>query len=136
MIDLDYSKEELHNDYLQICEMKSSLNVKSRMLTELFSQFEDFWRVVGITPNALEQFNLSNYQRKTENRVQRAHIISRKATNEHLLERRLLYQDWLKYFWENDKTILATSSENNKVKTLKVYPIDVAKKLFVKKGFS
>lgn len=128
---------EYYQDFLAIRNMNSPLSKKIRMLTELLGGYEDCWRVIGITEQAVEIFSLHDYRKISRMGINRAHIIDRNKSYTLMLTGPLLdAENWWEYYLEHDKTILATSSENLSKKLSKVYDIDPALGLFKTKGFA
>jgi len=131
------SIENLHHDYLLITQMKIPIKRKVRLLTELFGETENPWRVVGITESALKVFIQNNFNRVPRMGINRAHIINRVKTHTYLIEN--VYNDadaWWNYYYENDKTILSTSSENMSNTFSRIYDIDEKENYFKSVGFS
>ena len=46
------SIKELHHDYLLLTQMHIPIKRKIRLLTELFGETDNPWRVIGITESA------------------------------------------------------------------------------------
>jgi len=117
--------------------MKSSTSKKVRMLTELMSQNENHWQVVGITKDALNVFASYNFRLVSRMGINRSHIVDRHKTYTMLLEGPLLdIESWWKLYIDNDKTILATSTENKRETFSKIYEVDETLGLFKSKGFA
>ena len=53
----------MHQDYLEVCKMRSSIPIKVRVLTVIFGQNPDTWRVVGVSKKAIVVFAEHNFQR-------------------------------------------------------------------------
>ena len=131
------SKEELYHDFLLLRKMKSSTSKRVRMLTELMSQNENHWQVVGITENALDVFASHNFKRVSKMGINRSHIVDRHKTYTRMLEGPLLdLESWWDFYTKNDKTILATSTENKRETFSKIYEVDENLGLFKSKGFA
>ncbi len=128
------SQEELHKYYLvyrAIFEL-SDLNRKNKLLTALGGGFEFPWRVVGITPGALEILASNNYE-YVKGQVCRAHINSRIDTARKVFKppEPLSEDEFFNVLWENDRTVISTKSENKVGAQLPEYiPIDYAVGLF------
>jgi len=79
--------------------------------------FDNTWRVVGITQDALEAFKAVDFDRiptrKDPVAVERAHIKQRAIWLDFLFERE--WEDmnqWWKFIHDNDRVVLATTQEN------------------------
>ena len=130
-------KQQYYEDFLAISKMHSPINKKVRMLTELLGSYEDCWRVVGITKNALDVFANHNFKKVSKMGINRSHLVDRHKTYTFMLTNSFKNaEQWWDYFITNDKTILATSSENISKNLSEVYNIDVALGLFKTKGFA
>ena len=108
-------KEVLHNDYQIIKKMRTPEGNKIKILSTLFSTNPNSWRVVGITPEALEVFKKHNFKKVSGMGINRSHLIQRHSYYKNLLNMEIPSQQefWEKYY-NNDITVLATSSENMK----------------------
>ena len=134
------TKEDFYHDYLLLREMKIPTPRKCRMLGELLSSHPDNWRVVGVTKNSLIRFKEHDFFRESRMGINRSHIVDRNKTFKTMLEGPLMDCDtWWKFYVDNDRTILSTSSENLSKKEgaqSKVYDIDDSIGLFKSRGFS
>lgn len=131
------SPESLYHDFLLIRNMKSLTPKKARMLGELLSQAEDAWQVIGVTEEALKVFESHNFKRVSRMGINRSHLVDRHKTYTTMLEGPLMELDeWWNFFKDNDKTILATSSENMSNGFSEVYPVDTSLGLFKTHGFA
>lgn len=112
MIDSEL-QDVLFHDFKLIKGMKCPEPQKIKLVSSLLAMNPDGWRVVGITPNALEVFSKHGFERKSGMRVNRAHVIARNETYREMLGKDFSdkYKFW-DYYWERDQTILSTSSEN------------------------
>ena len=64
-----------HNYYLQLCEWDIPIKKKVRILGELMaSAYDDHWRVIGITKEALNVFKVHNYKKVSRMGINRGHI--------------------------------------------------------------
>lgn len=112
---LEELKEILFHDFNLIKRMRCPEPRKIKLVSNLFVMNPDGWRVVGITPAALDVFSKHGFERRSGMRVNRAHVIPRYKTYENMLEMQFSDKDELwDYYWERDHTILSTSSENMK----------------------
>ena len=131
------TKEDFYHDYLLVRQMRVPVNKRYRILSELLGSYENAWRVVGITENALNVFKEYSFRRESGMGINRSHIIDRKTTYTYMLEGPLMECDeWWDYYLENDKTVLATSKENMSNGFSKVYDIDPDLGLFKPQGFA
>lgn len=127
----------MHHDYLEVCKMQSSTKTKVWLLTVIFGQHPDTWRVTGVTESALEVFAKHDFKRVTRMGVHRSHLVSRDDTYRKMLEKRFDdFDEWWRLYHENDKCVLATSGENNSGKLSRIIPIDVDDGMFRSKGYS
>lgn len=111
--------------------------IKSRCLSNIISQWDNQWRVTGITINALKIFAEHDFKRKSRMGINRAHISQdRLITNMYLLDNDLSPEEFWKYLYENDNTVLATSSENKKNVFSEIIKINESQDMFNAKGFA
>lgn len=130
------TKEDLFHDYKLICQLKVPFKTKVGMLTYLFSNQPNPWRVTGITENALIRFKENGFKNKSRIGIQRSHINDRYKTFEEMTT--IDFKDcneWWDFFYEKDKTILATSSENKKGNYSRIFEIDESLNLFMSSGY-
>lgn len=113
--DLNLLKEVLFHDYQIIKKMRGPDGNKIKILSTLFSINPNSWRVVGITPAALEIFSQHNFKKVSGMGINRSHLVQRYPFYESLLKMEIENSEdfWDKYY-RNDITVLATSSENMK----------------------
>lgn len=113
--DLNLLKEVLFHDYQIIKKMRSPDANKIKILSTLFSINPNSWRVVGITPAALEIFKEHNFKKVSGMGINRSHLVHRYPFYDYLLKIDFMSPEdfWDKYY-SNDITVLATSSENMK----------------------
>lgn len=134
-------QEILFHDFQLIKQMNAPIYNRCKMLSTLFSIHSNSWRVIGITPAALEVFKNKNFKKVSGMGINRSHVTQRSEFYHQLLNSNFSSaQDFWKKYYENDMTILATSTENmSKTKdSLKVYypvPSD-ERNLFKTSGFS
>jgi hypothetical protein len=115
ILDENLLKEVLFNDYQIIKKMSAPAGNKIKMLSTLFSINPNSWRVVGITPAALEIFKEHNFKKVSGMGINRSHLVQRYPFYESLLKMDITNPEdfWHKYY-SKDVTVLATSSENMK----------------------
>ena len=107
------------------------------MLSEMIAEYEHIWQVVGITENALSIFARHGYRKVSKMGINRSHKVDRHKTYTIMLTGPLMTCDeWWQFFIDNDKTILATSSENLSGNMSKIYDIDPSLGLFKSSGFA
>jgi hypothetical protein len=113
--DLNLLKEVLFHDYQILKKMRGPEGNKIKILSTLFSINPNSWRVVGITPAALEIFSQHNFKKVSGMGINRSHLVQRYPFYESLLKMEFESSEdfWDKYY-SNDITVLATSSENMK----------------------
>lgn len=130
-------QKDLHHDYLLISKMKAPIKVKARLLTELLAQYDNVWRVVGITRMALNVFIENDFKKIKRMGINRSHKVDRIKTYTHMFEN-VDYnpETWWEYFIKNDETILATSSENMSGNSSDVICFINDGNLFKNSGFS
>ena len=131
------TKEEAFHDYLKIKDMIGlTLSQKCRILSEYLGCYNNSWRIVGITKEALEVFSRNDFKKVSKMGINRSHIIERNQTYSKLLTGDFDCDTFWKIFLENDKTILSTSSENMSKRSSRVIKIDSGEKLFKSSGYS
>jgi len=128
---------DLHHDYLLITKMKMPVKRKARLLTELLAQYDNVWRVIGITENALKVFIDNDFNKIKRMGINRSHRVDRIKTYTHMFKNVEQNADlWWKYFIDNDDTILATSSENMSSQFSRVIHFNNDVFLFKNSGFT
>lgn len=86
----------------------------TRMLTGLMGSRPWSWRVIGITPAALEIFAANDYKRPA-GMIQRGHRADRSSTAHELFYVRataMPMDEFFDFFLERDETVLMTKQEN------------------------
>jgi hypothetical protein len=122
--------------FLQVQSMNVPYPIKNKMLGALFNMTPNGWRVVGITEKAIYRFKDYNFKYKSGMGINRSHIFPRHKRNKYLLQRQdWNIQSWWKYFYERDKCILATSTENMNKEPI-ISKFRVPKNMFRSSGFS
>ena len=89
-------------------------NDATRMLTGLMGSRPWSWRVVGITPVALDIFAQNGFLR-VKGLVERGHLVERNKTALHLYFERqdpMEINEFYEYFLERDRTVLMAKYEN------------------------
>jgi hypothetical protein len=115
--------------------MKVEEKIKVKILTQLFSANKNSWRVVGITQKALEAFKKNNFEYVKG--INRSHISDRSPNYKRMMKRKFKDEnEFWKYYFKNDKTVFATSSENNRKKYSAQYKINDKLGLFTTRGYT
>ena len=118
------SIEDIFHDFMSLRTFKVGIKVKKKLLKELLEACQDPWKVVGITPNALDLlkkngFNLKNKNTNKNLSIQRAHLEDRDIWYSELLETDWKdSQSWHQFVRSKDNTVLALSSENKNIKSI------------------
>lgn len=129
--------QAIFHDFNLVCQMDAPIPVKVRILTHLLAAQENPWRVVGITKDALKVFKEYSFRKKAKMGINRSHIKERHESYIELINsKNLNIETFWSLYYENDKTILATSSENMKRKFSEIFDIQEGEKLFKSKGYS
>lgn len=105
----------IFEDYQSLLAMKAGRKCKIKILELLVSQGTNNWRVVGITPKALERFSNQGFSYVTGSGIQRAHVFDRHATFGSLLDNPMTQKNFWEFISERDRTILAVKGEYNSV---------------------
>ena len=130
-------KKDLYDDFLLISQMKVSEKLKIKFITELFSETDNPWRVVGITKNALKVFKNHDFNRVSRMGINRSHLNDRKTIYTKMLNSKFENPtEWWDYYYKNDKTIFATSSENMSSILNDVVVFKNSEGLFKSKGYA
>jgi hypothetical protein len=130
------TEEDLYHDYKLLLKMKVGNAKKVRLLSDLLGEAENPWRVVGITHEALKVFKNHGFKKVSKMGINRSHITRRKETYSFMLKNNFdNAKEWWNYHFENDITILSTSSENLSGKSSKIIDIDPSLNLFKCRGF-
>lgn len=129
-------KQTIYDDYLLVKQMSSPMYRKSRILTDILAQYDGFWKVVGITEEALRTFAESNFTKNTTRKINRSHITQdRMVTNTYLLSNDLSFDEFWEYVLKNDVTVLATSSENSTNRFSRIIEVNTDLNLFKASGY-
>lgn len=131
------TEEDLYHDYKLLLKMKVNNAKKVRLLSDLLGESENPWRVVGITYEALKVFKNHGFKRVSKMGINRSHKTPRKQTYSFMLENNFANsKEWWNYHFENDITILSTSSENLRGVNSEIIAIDPSLNLFKCRGFA
>jgi hypothetical protein len=128
---------EMYNDFQVIRTLNAPIQTKVGMLTYLFSNHPKQWRVVGVTVEALLRFEQFAFQRVAKMGINRSHLVDRMTTYTRMIGSPFNgCEDWWKFYYENDRTVLATSSENTSGIYSEILWIDESLDLFRSSGYS
>lgn len=106
-------KEVIFHDYLLIKQMEAPMEAKIKLLSILFSVNPNCWRVIGISPKALEIFAKHNFKKISRMGINRSHLVQRHDQYESMLNGNFKNEsDFWEVYFKNDATILSTSTEN------------------------
>ena len=109
---------------------------KVKILGEMMaSAYDDHWRVIGITKEALNVFQVHGFKKVSRMGINRGHIYDRHDTLKYMLEHPFQDVDeWWDFYYNRDKTILMTSTENMSGKLSDHY--EVPEGLFRSSGYA
>lgn len=107
--------QEMYEDYQSLRLMNASRDSKIKLLEFIVAQGTNNWRVVGITPAALEQFERQEYRRVTGSGIQRAHLYPRIETYGQLIDTNTEQAAFWEWIEERDRTIFAVKGEHSDV---------------------
>ena len=111
-------KEEIYQLYTQIYDSSFDKQKKKNLLTSIAGWEQWSWRVVGITVNAVGRILDHKGHARVKSELVRDHFFQgRSKTYENMLNNKLDFENYWKEFWENDRTILMTKDEHNKINT-------------------
>lgn len=130
------TKEDLYHDFLLIKEMKSPMKKKVMALTHILGSYNNCWRVVGISENALDVFAKNEFRKVSRMGINRSHLVDRCKIYEEMFLSEKNCDDWWNFYLENDKTILTTASENISKNVSQIFEIDQSLGLFQTQGFA
>lgn len=112
-LEFDCLNEVLFHDFQKIRIMKSSEAIKVKLLSALLSANPNCWRVVGISPNALDVFAKNDFKRVSKMGINRSHVFQRNQVYKEMLKTGFVNkEEFWEYYYSRDYTILATSNEN------------------------
>ena len=111
-------KQEIYQFYTQIYDSSFEKQKKKNLLTSIAGWEEWSWRVVGITVSAVVRILEEKGHARVKKELVRDHFFQgRSKTYDNMLKQKLDFESYWKEFWENDKTILMTKEEHNKINT-------------------
>ena len=120
-------REALYDVYLSLFSAKtlSPKDFRSSRLTTSLTAVMGIencgWRVVGITPEALELLESVEYRKeKLPRRLCRGHLVDRAQTSRALFDRLspLPLNEFFELFLENDRTVIMLAEQNKHTKAL------------------
>lgn len=127
----------IFEDACKIRGMNASNRIKIRMLSELFSAYENIWEVVGVSKDALEVFQKHDFKKVSKMGINRAHEFDRHETYDYLLNNKFQSEgEWWKYFKDRNHTVLRTSNENMNGGNSEIFQIPRGIGLFKSRGFA
>ena len=113
----DKLKQEIYKLYTEIYESSFDLQKKKNLLTSIAGWEEWSWRVVGISVEAEGKIIDYKGHASVKKELVRDHFFQgRSETYNNMLKTKLNFEDYWKEFWNNDRTILMTKEEHNKIK--------------------
>lgn len=107
--------KDLFEDFNSIKKMNTSEKIKARLFGELLASVDNPWRVVGITKEAMCIFKKNGFKKVSRMGINRCHFEDRNIQYKEMLKKD--YQnanDFWKDYYDKDKTIFGTASENKK----------------------
>ena len=116
--------QEMYDDYKCLLPMNATRSTKVKMLEFIVAQGTNNWRVVGITPKALQQLESQEYKYKTGAGIQRAHVYDRFETFGLLIDEPWEQDKFWSLIADRDRTILAARGEYNSITFEQAIPID------------
>ena len=125
------TKKQIYEIYKLVYSSNFPKRKKHNLLRSAFSYEQWGWRVVGISKNAVIEYQKAGF-RKPSGKLERHHHSQRFAdiTNLMLCDSLLSLDDWWSLFWDNDETILVTKDEHRSNKYSSILPIDPTEGLF------
>lgn len=130
------TKEDIFHDYQLICKMKAPIDLKVVMLSHLITSHSNPWRVVGITKEALLVFSNHKFRKVAKMGINRSHVNNRSQTYKAMMAQDFNNCDeWWNFYYEKDRTVLATSSENIRNTLSEIYDVSENFGLFRFSGY-
>jgi hypothetical protein len=87
------------------------LNMKRDMLNLVLRLWPEYWRVIGITDNALEIFATNGFKRVSGAGIQRAHIVKRLDYCNELLANLPSQEAFFAFLREHDRTVICVAGK-------------------------
>jgi len=120
-------RKQIYQFYCKIYDSSFDIQKKKNLLTSIAGWEKWSWRVVGITANAVGRIIEEDGHARVKSELVRDHFFQgRSKTYENMLKKKLDYESYWKEFWENDRTILMTKEEHNKIEIKKRFNIDAS----------
>lgn len=106
-------KKALFHDYHLIKKMTVPEGAKIKLLSSLLTVNPNCWRVIGITPKALEIFAKNNFKKSSRMGINRSHMVQRHGVYKEMMEKDFNNEtEFWEFYMNKDATILSTSTEN------------------------
>lgn len=115
---------EMYKDYQSLLGMNATRASKIKMLELIVAQGTNNWRVVGVSPAALEQFAKQEYKQVAGAGIQRAHVHQRFETYGLLIDNEQKPDEFWEMIADRDRTILALRGELNTISFDQAIPIE------------
>ena len=134
-------KKEMYEFYVKVFDSSFDHQKKKNLLTSITGWEPWSWRVVGITANAVGAIVENDGHARVKSQLVRDHFFQgRSVTYNNMLKTKLNFEDYWKEFWNNDRTILMTKEEHNKIKADKFVGLwdNISRRVFEidwKRGF-
>ena len=113
-------KQQMYEFYKMTFNSCFTERKKINLMTSISGWEKWSWRVVGITQNAINEIHSNNGNSKVTKLLVRDHFFQgRSETYKKMLSKLLSFEEWWSEFWENDRTILMTKVEHNKIEKIK-----------------
>ena len=127
---------EAHAYYLQMFDWEVSVRNKILMFGNLIAHANPVvWRIVGVTRDAVEVFAEHDFKKVSRMGVNRGPLVDRNETCTYLFTNRMSDPwEWWNYYYERDRTVLMTSSENMSGTHSETF--DIPPDLFLSAGFA
>ena len=110
-------KREMYQFYTQIYDSSFDKQKKKNLLTSIAGWEKWSWRVIGISVQAVGRILNHKGHARVKSELVRDHFFqTRSETYNNMLKKKLDFKTYWKEFWENDRTILMTKEEHNKIK--------------------
>lgn len=123
-------KRFIYGLYELIYDSHFTLPKKRSLMTAALGYETWSWRVIGITEDAIRAIAQCGFK-KPPGKLARDHRRSRAETYKATFERKMDFEEWWGWIWENDETILMTNEEHRSQILSKVYALDPRDNYFV-----
>ena len=113
-------KKQMYEFYKMTFNSCFTERKKINLMTSISGWEKWSWRVVGITQNAINEIHYINGNSKVTKLLVRDHFFQgRSETYKKMILKLLSFEEWWSEFWDNDRTILMTKVEHNKIEKIK-----------------